>query len=93
MSAMKTQRFNHKPTGAADVNETPTSVIPAAYALAKAKSEQEVIAIMHDISSAIYPALARHICARPNLFLPEVRATVARIIDTPKMSEAEALFA
>jgi hypothetical protein len=30
--------------------------------------------------------------ARPNLFLPEVHAAVASVLDAPKLSKAEALF-
>ncbi|WP_158813801.1 hypothetical protein [Methylocapsa sp. S129] len=93
MAARKTQHFSHQPVGAATVNDAPDSVIPVAYALAKAKSEHDAIAIMRDIPSAIYPALKAHLTTHPNLFLPEVRATVVRIMGAPKLSAAEALFA
>jgi hypothetical protein len=92
MSAHTTPHFNHKPIGAAESSETPNSVISVAYALAKAKSEPDAIAIMQMVPRALYPALAKHINARPNLFLPEVRLAVASVMAAPKMSEAEALF-
>jgi hypothetical protein len=92
MVAIKTGHFPAELSGIADSGETPISVNQAAYALAKAQSHHDAVAIMQTIPTAIYAALKAHINARPNLFLPEVRSAVARIMDAPKMSAAEALF-
>jgi hypothetical protein len=93
MAAHKTPHVTRQ---AKDTNvpaEAPASVIPAAYALAKAKSEHDAIVIMQTIPRALYSALQTHMNTRPNLFLPEVRKAVDRVIVSPKMSKAEALFA
>ena len=93
MAAPKTPHFTRSSKDAKPPTETPDSVIPAAYALAKAKSEQDAILIMKTIPRTLYAALKTHMDARPNLFLPEVRKAVERVIESPKMSKAEALFA
>jgi hypothetical protein len=93
MATHKTPHFSRRSNDAKVPAEAPASVIPAAYALAKAKSEQEAILIMQTIPRAIFAALKSHMNTRPNLFLPEVRKAVDRVIEAPKMSKAEALFA
>jgi hypothetical protein len=93
MASHKTPRFSHQSQEATIPAEVSATVIPAAYALAKAKSEHEAIMIMQTIPRGIYAALRTHMNGRPNLFLPEVRKAVDRIVEAPKMSRAEALFA
>jgi hypothetical protein len=68
-------------------------VIEVSYKLTKAKSEQDAIAVLRDISREIYPALMKHMHEHRNLFLPEVHMAVAMAMDSPKQSKAHALFA
>jgi hypothetical protein len=88
MVASKALRLSATPIGSANIE-----VIQAAYALSKARSEQAATEIMQSIPAAIYSALAKHMHERPNLFLPEVHAAATRLIEAPKVSKAEALFA
>jgi hypothetical protein len=92
MAVLKSQHFSHQPPGSAVVRDAPDSVISAAYALAKAKSGTDAVAIMQTVPHAAYAALKAHMSARPNLFSPEVHAAVASCVDAPKLSKAEALF-
>jgi hypothetical protein len=93
MAAQKTPNSNRPPNETKISAEAPDSVLPAAYALAKAKTAQDAVLIMQAIPKTLYGALKAHMNARPNLFLPEVRKAVERVIESPKMSKAEALFA
>jgi hypothetical protein len=81
-----------KPQRSAVVGDAPDSVISIGYALAKAKSATDAGTIMQTVPHASYAALKAHMNARPNLFLPEVHAAVASVLDAPKLSKAEALF-
>jgi hypothetical protein len=70
-----------------------TDVLSAAYVLAKSKGERDAIAVMQTVPDTMFAALRAHMSARPNLFLAEVHSAVARIMDKPRISEAESLFA
>jgi hypothetical protein len=83
----------HRPHGSTVVLDAPESVLSTAYALAKAKSATDAGAIMRTVPRSSYADLKAHMNARPNLFLPEVHAEVARVTDRPKLSKADALFA
>lgn len=93
MANSKRRIFRRTATNSPALNDTPDSMIAAAYALAKVKSTHEAIAIMKEIPAKMYPALAKHMKGHPNLFAPDVLATVAKIIAAPRLSAAEALFA
>jgi hypothetical protein len=87
MTILRVQRAA-KPIGSGDIN-----VIQAAYALAKAQSDQSAAEVMRGVPTASFPALKEHLKSHPNLFTPEVLAVVARFIAAPKTSAVEALFA
>ena len=74
------------------IGNTHIAILEAAYALAKAQSADSASDVLRALPSDIYAELARHMHARPNLFLPEVRAAVAKAIEAPNPTEAEALF-
>ena len=74
------------------IGSADTDVIEAAYALAKVHTEQAAKDVLYDIPAATYPALIKHMRARPRLFLPAVFDVVVRAIDGRKLSDAELLF-
>ena len=91
MAVLKTQPSKHR-TLSAVVRDAPDSVISVGYALAKAKSAIDAVAIMQTVPHTVYSELNKHMNTRPNLFLPEVHAAVASIMAAPKLSKAQALF-
>jgi hypothetical protein len=93
MATFKTRNSSRTPANSEHLGRTPDSMIAAAYALAKAPSAHEAIAIMNEIPAKMYPALAKHMKGHPHLFAPDVLAAVAKIIAAPRLSAAEALFA
>ena len=74
------------------IDHTDVEIQEAAYALAKAKTVEAATDILREIPSGNYAALMKHMREHPNLFLPEVRAVVAKAIDAPSVTKAEALF-
>ena len=84
---MANNKERAKPIGHTDIR-----VIEAAYALAKTQNEENAREILHAVPRSILPELVKHMKQHLNLFTPAIHAMVARAVDAPMVTKAEALF-
>ena len=90
--AMKPVQLRHPVVGAHQTPDPSAAVTVAHYALCKARTFADAVAILSTIPMFLHRKVLEHARSRPHMYTPDVLAAVKQTVYAPQQALAEAAF-